>query len=126
MLWGTVDAVGEVCKHSGIVWGIHPQHGPDKGLLPQSRCCSQAVAAGNQQLQQLALSAQQAAASGDTSQLTSLRTSMSKLAAVQQGEMATSIATLSSGLADKYATIPNYDASEEVANFKDVSGMPAL
>jgi len=97
----------------------------DKRLLAQSRCCLQAVAAGNQQLQQLAMSAQQAAASGDTSQLTSIRTSMSKLAAVQQGEMATSIATLSSGLAAKYATTPNYDASEEVANFKDVSGGPA-
>ena len=84
----------------------------------------QVVAAVNLQLQQLVLKAQSVAASGDAaaaSQLTALRVSISKLAAVQQQDMVASIATLATDLATNFANNPSYDPSAELTVFQNVS-----
>lgn len=84
----------------------------------------QVVASINQKLQELAAQAQQAAASGtsNTASLMALRTSISKLAAVQQQDMVASIGNL----AAKYAADPTYDASVDLADFTVVSTLSDL
>jgi hypothetical protein len=78
----------------------------------------QVVAAANQQLQVLVQQAQQLSASGgaavDMSALTALRTSISKLAAVQQDDMSASIKLM----ADKVAA--NYNVTADLATFTQV------
>jgi hypothetical protein len=89
------------------------------------RCfVTQVVASSNQKLQELAVQAQQAAASGDsnTASLMALHTSISKLAAVQQQDVVASIGTL----AAKYAADPSYDASADLADFAVVSTLSGL
>jgi hypothetical protein len=85
---------------------------------------TQVVAAANQQLQVLVVKAQQlqlSAASGgaavDMSALTALRTSISKLAAVQQDDMSVSIKLM----ADKVAADPSYNVTADLATFTQVS-----
>jgi predicted ATP-dependent protease len=80
----------------------------------------QVIAEINQQLQQLVLQAQQVSASGDSStvsQLMELRTSIAKLAAVQQEDVVASIASM----AEKVAANPLHDLTSELAEFSDVS-----
>jgi hypothetical protein len=80
----------------------------------------QVVAEINQQLQELVLQAQQVLPSGDSStisQLTELRTSIAKLAAVQQEDVVASIASMS----EKIAADPLYDLTVDLAQFSDVS-----
>lgn len=90
------------------------------------RCVAvmQVVASSNQKLQELAAQAQQAAASGtsNTASLMALRTSISKLAAVQQQDVMASIGNL----AVKYAADPTYDASVDLADFTVVSTLSDL
>ena len=82
----------------------------------------QVVAAANQQLQVLVQQAQQLqlSASGgsavDMSALTALRTSISKLAAVQQDDMSVSIKLM----ADKVAADPSYNVTADLATFTQV------
>lgn len=80
----------------------------------------QVVAGINQQLQDLVLQASEVSALGDSStasQLMGLRTSIAKLAAVQQQDVVASIATL----AETFAADPLYDATLDLAQFSDVS-----
>jgi hypothetical protein len=83
---------------------------------------TQVVAAANQQLQVLVEKAQQLqlSASGgsavDMSALTALRTSISKLAAVQQDDMSASIKLM----ADKVAADPSYNVTADLATFTQV------
>ena len=88
-------------------------------------CCihiahMQVVAAANQQRQVLVQQAQQLSASGgaavDMSALTALRTSISKLAAVQQDDMSVSIKLM----ADKVAADPSYNVTADLATFTQV------
>lgn len=82
-------------------------------------CVLQVVAAANQQLQQLVQAAQLMSASGgdaDMAAPTALRTSISKLAAVQQDDMTVSI----KAIADKVAANSSYDASADLASFAQV------
>lgn len=84
----------------------------------------QVVAQVNQQLQELVAKVLQVSAAGDSSsmsQLTNLRTSISKLAAVQQDALVDSVSDLAESLADKFASNPAYDATVELADLSDVS-----
>lgn len=80
----------------------------------------QVVASINKKLQELVVEAQQVAASGDSGAaetLLTLRTGISKLAAVQQEDVVASIGSL----AAKFAADPTYHASIDIADFSDVS-----
>jgi hypothetical protein len=82
----------------------------------------QVVAGINQKLQELVVQAQQLAASGDssdTSALLQLHVSISKLAAVQQQDVVTSIANMASQL----ATVPGYNPSTDLQRFSNVSDL---
>jgi hypothetical protein len=83
---------------------------------------AQVLAASNKQLQVLVSQIVAAGSSGNAASLADLSTQISKLAAVQQDEMTTSIATLASKIAGQYAADPSgYDPSLELAEFSDVS-----
>lgn len=94
------------------------------GKVTATATVMQVVANSNQKLQELVVQAQQAAASGtsNTASLMALRTSISKLAAVQQQDVVASIGNL----AAKYAADPTYDASVDLADFTVVSTLSDL
>jgi hypothetical protein len=115
-VWGPNTDFGACCAHSMM---------PACDLLA---CCAchggylflQVVAEVNQQLQELVRQAQQVSASGDTStvsQLMELRTSIAKLAAVQQQDVVASIASM----AEKVAADPLYNLTSALTEFSDVS-----
>jgi hypothetical protein len=85
----------------------------------------QVLAASNKKLQGLV---NQIVASGDSNSaanLVSLSTQISKLAAVQQDDMSTSIATLANSVATRYAADPAYNPALELATFSTVRQLAA-
>jgi hypothetical protein len=76
----------------------------------------QVVAAANAQMQGLLVSGGHSSVS-----LAELRVSISKLAAVQQDDLAGGITAIAARLADAFAANPAYDAAADLATFRTVS-----